>query len=674
MSTALLREQQLPAFNDFSTQDFKPAFEALISRYNSILSDVISQEHPTWDSAVAPLSDASRKIDHVWSILSHLKAVADNDELRETYNELSAKLTRFRSEISQNEQLYKLYERVSESSDFLNEAQAKVLENTLRGFRLSGVALPSDKKETFKQLSEQLVALTNRFAENVLDSTQAWFLYLESEEPLAGVPEATLKRLAERAKEKSYSKGYLLGLDITIYLPVMQYCEDRAIREALYRGFITRASLEDGHQAGHANEQIMVDIMSARKQKADLLDLPSYASLSVEPKMAESPEHVLEFLEDLLEKAKPLALEEMELLTGYANERFGICKLEAWDVAFVSEALRKERFDIDQEALRPYFPLPVVLEGLFSVAKRLFGVQIKELVGVSVPVPDTRCFCIERDGQPQAYIYMDLYSREGKRGGAWVAPCHKLTMPESGDEIRPLAFLVCNFSSPTEDAPSLLTHGEMVTLFHEFGHALHHCLTKISYPEVSGISGVPWDAVELPSQFLENWCWQSEALKFLSKHIDSGESLPDELIDKLTSAKSFLAGMQTLRQLEFALFDFRLHHQYEIGETDIQACIEEVQREVSVVPVPEFARFANAFSHIFAGGYAAGYYSYKWAEVLSADAFSAFEEEGVFNASTGERFKSQILERGGAGDIGEMFKAFRGRMPSSQALLKQMGI
>ena len=674
MSTALLREQQLPAFNEFSTQDFKPAFEALISGYNSILSEVVLQEHPSWDSAIAPLSDASRKIDHVWSILSHLKAVADTDELREIYNELSAKLTRFRSEVSQNEELYKLYERVVESSDLLNEAQTKVLENTLRGFRLSGVALPADKKDEFKQLSEQLVALTNRFAENVLDSTQAWSLYLEDADPLAGVPEATLKRLAERAKQKSYSGGYLLGLDITIYLPVMQYCVDRSIREALYRGFITRASSAGGHQIEHANEQIMVDIMSARKKKADLLDLPSYASLSVEPKMAESPEQVLEFLEDLLKKAKPLALEEMAILTSYANERFGICKLEAWDVAFVSEALRKERFDIDQEALRPYFPLPVVLEGLFSVAEKLFGVQIREIDGVSLPVPETRCFCIERDGQAQAYIYMDLYSREGKRGGAWVSPCHKLTKLDSGEEIRPLAFLVCNFSSPTEDVPSLLTHTEIVTLFHEFGHALHHCVTKISYPEVSGLSGVPWDAVELPSQFLENWCWQGEALQFLSKHVDTGESLPDELINKLTDAKSFLAGMQTLRQLEFGLFDFRLHHHYEIGETDIQACIEEVQREVSVVPVPEFARFANAFSHIFAGGYAAGYYSYKWAEVLSADAFSAFEEEGVFNRSTGERFKSQILERGGAGDIGEMFKAFRGRMPNSQALLKQMGV
>ena len=454
----------------------------------------------------------------------------------------------------------------------------------------------------------------------------------------------------------------------------MQYCEDRSVREALYKAFITRASIEGGHLPEHANEQVMTEIMAARKQKASLLDLPSYASLSVLPKMAESPEQVLGFLEDLFAKAKPLAEQEMQSLTEYAKERYGICRLEAWDVPFVSESMRKERFDLDQEEIRPYFPLPVVLDGLFSVAQRLFGVQLREVKGIDVPVPDARCFSIEKEGELQAYIYMDLYSREGKRGGAWVAPCHKLTQLNDDSEIRPVAFLVCNFSTPTEDKPSLLTHSEMVTLFHEFGHALHHCLTAVAYPEVSGISGVPWDAVELPSQFLENWCWQREALAFLSKHAETGETLPEAMIEKLTSAKSFLSGMQTLRQLEFGLFDFRLHHQYEVGETDIQSCLEEVQKEVSVVPVPDYARFANAFTHIFAGGYAAGYYSYKWAEVLSADAFSAFEEEGVFNAETGARFKTRILERGGAGDIGEMFKAFRGRMPSSEALLKQIGV
>lgn len=674
MSTALLREQQLPAFNEFSTHDFAPAIEALIADYQDSLAEVISQENPTWSSAVAPLSDLSRRIDHVWSILSHLKAVDDNETLREVYNELSAKLTRFRSEVSQNEALFKIYEQVNAAAEGLDDGQRKVLENILRGFRLSGVALPQDQKDAFKQLSEKLVALSNRFAENVLDSTQAWSLYIDTADVLKGVPDATLERLSERAKQKGYNSGYLLGLDITIYLPVMQYCEDRSVREALYRAFITRASIEGGHLPEHANEEVMVEIMEARKQKASLLDLPSYASLSVLPKMAESPEQVLNFLEELFAKAKPLAKREMQSLTDYAKDHFGLCRLEAWDVPFVSESLRKEQFDLDQEGIRPYFPLPVVLSGLFEVAGRLFGVQLKEVNGVDLPVPDARCFCIEKDGKEQAYIYMDLYSREGKRGGAWVAPCHKLTLFSDDSVIRPVAFLVCNFSSPTEDKPSLLTHSEMVTLFHEFGHALHHCLTAVAYPEVSGISGVPWDAVELPSQFLENWCWQREALAFLSSHVETGEALPEIMIEKLLSAKTFLSGMQTLRQIEFGLFDFRLHHQYQSQKTDIQSCLEEVQKEVSVVPVPDYARFANAFSHIFAGGYAAGYYSYKWAEVLSADAFSAFEEEGVFNAETGARFKNQILERGGAGDIGEMFRSFRGRMPNSEALLKQMGV
>jgi len=671
MSIPLLQERQLPDFKTLSINDFEPALDALTSEFYAQQANVCRQDSHDWADSIAPLSDLSRRIDHVWALLSHLKAVDDSEELREIFKRLSEKMTAFNSDISQNEDLYKVYLKVCESASALDLAQNKVLEKTLRGTRLNGVALPEREQNEFKALSQKLSKLSNQFSENVLDSTQAWSCLIDDANELAGVPDNVLLRLQERAKDKGYDQGYLLGLDLTLYLPVMQYCENRDLRASLYRAFITRASNLAPHKAEHANELVMLDIMKARKSKSELLELPSYAALSVLPKMAESPEQVIEFLTGLLEKAKPIAESEFADLSHYAQQKFEIEQLEAWDVPFVQETLRKERFDIDQEALRQYFPLPVVLEGLFSILKRLFGIDLVQRSDVSTPVADAQCYEVQKEGAAIAYIYMDLYSREGKRGGAWVAPCHKLTQADD-HSLLPVAFLVCNFAQPSNGKPSLLTHSDVVTLFHETGHALHHCLTKVSYPEVSGISGVPWDAVELPSQFLENWCWQPESLAVLSRHVDTGETLPSSLVEKLTQAKNFLGGMMTVRQVEFGLFDFLLHHRFD-ENVDIQALLEEVQSNVSVVPVPEFARFANAFTHIFAGGYAAGYYSYKWAEVLSADAFSAFEEEGVFNATTGQRFQEEILERGGAGDVNEMFVAFRGRMPSSKALLQQIG-
>ncbi|KZY65638.1 M3 family metallopeptidase, partial [Oleiphilus sp. HI0066] len=538
MSTALLQEQQLPAFETYSVSDFRPALEALMSQFNNLLEKVCAQQESSWDETVAPLSDLSRKIDHVWSIASHLKAVADSEELRAVYKTLSEELSAFYSAVAQNKELYSRYLAVSEQSG-LNASQKKVLENKLRSFRLSGVALEDDAKAEFKALNQKLVGLSNRFSENVLDSSQAWSLHIVDAERLAGVPSSVISRLEERARDKGYETGYLLGLDLTLYLPVMQYCEDRDLRKVLYEAFITRASNQGPHDLSHANEELMRDIMDARLRKSELLDLASYADLSVQTKMAESPQQVLDFLYDLHEKAKPLAEKEFVELTAYAKQKFGLAELAAWDVPFVTETLRKERFDVDQELLRQYFPLPTVLSGLFEVLKRVFGVELEEQEGVSTPVPDARCFKVLQNGQALAYIYMDLYSRDGKRGGAWVGTCHKLTEFDKEEPLLPVAYLVCNFAAPSDGKPSLLTHSDVVTLFHECGHAMHHCLTKISYPEISGIAGVPWDAVELPSQFLENWCWQPEALEFLSSHVDDKESLPDALIEKMMKAKSF---------------------------------------------------------------------------------------------------------------------------------------
>jgi len=674
MSTVLLQQTQLPPFDYISTDDFEPALLTLIERFETEKEKVISLTQPSWSRAITPLSEIMRQLDHVWSLLSHLKAVCDSEEIREVFKSLSLKRSEFLSRVSQDEALFRTFQCVFDEESGLDGAQVKALENALRSFKLNGVALPSDEKQAFQALNQDLVRLSNQFSENVLDSTEAWGLYLEDESRLRGVPESLLDSFAARARSQGHQSGYLLGLDMPSYLPVMQYCEDRSLRKELYNAYITRASNVGPHDAKYQNEEVMREIMEARLRKANLVGLPTYADLSVQPKMAESPDQVLSFLSDLLSKAKPVAEKELQELAAFAERELDISSLEMWDLAFATESLRRARFEIDQEALRNYFPLPVVLQGMFRVAETLFGVQLDPVEEASVPVNDARCYRIHRGDETVAYIYMDLYARDGKRSGAWVADCHKLTRKDQANGLKPVAFLVCNFSPPSGGQPSLLRHGDVVTLFHEFGHALHHCLTRIDYPEVSGFSGVPWDAVELPSQFLENWCWEPEVLGFLSKHVETGEALPEFMIEKLVQAKRFQSAMMTVRQLEFALFDFRLHHEYQLNETDIQALLEQVQRDVSVVRVPEFARFANAFSHIFAGGYAAGYYSYKWAEVLAADAFSAFQEEGVMNPETGRRFMTEILEPGGSKDVAEMFVAFRGRMPNSDALLKQMGM
>jgi oligopeptidase A len=673
MSNPLLVSSVLPAFDTINLSDFNPAVESLINDAKRVIDASLGNQIYSWENFVEPISVASTKIDYVWALLSQLKSVKDSEELRELYQGLSGKVTQFYTELAQSEPLFGAYSYVAEHEQGLDEAQIKMLENTLRSFRLNGVALASDKKQELAELKQSLVSLTNRFSENVLDATQAWTKHVADAQELGGLPESTLAMLRNKAQKKGFEQGYMLDLELPTYLPVMQLCDNRSFRRELYEAYITRAS-DQGPDAGKwDNSEVIRTILQQRKRMSNLLGFDNYADLSLETKMAESPRHVLDFLQELVGRCRPLAEKELAHARAYAAESLGIDDLATWDMPYVSEHMRRKLFNVDQEALRPYFPLPKVMAGLFEVVSSLFGVSVDLVPDVVGMHEDMQCYVIRQDGQDLAFLFMDLYAREGKRGGAWLASCKKRARSLAGDLTLPVGFLVCNFSAPTADVPSLLTHNDMTTLFHEFGHSLHYCLTQVEQPEVSGIAGVPWDAVELPSQFLENWCWQKDILINMSGHYLSGESLPEDAANSLLNAKTFQAGIQTLRQLEFALFDFRLHHEYAEGQTDVLALLQDVQSEVALLPVPEFGRFSHGFTHIFAGGYAAGYYSYKWAEVLAADAFSAFLEEGVMNRETGERFKREILEVGGARDVNQMFFAFRGREPKIDALLQQMG-
>jgi oligopeptidase A len=674
MQNPLLTENELPDFEEIRLEHFQPAIEHIIFSFKEQLPTSLKSESNDFIEVVSPLSDLTARLDYVWSIFSHMKSVTDSDALRSEFDKLSSVITGFYTELGQNQPLFEAYKKVQERGGGLTSVQQSMLYQELRDFRLNGVALPAEKKARFAEIRQELVNLSNKFAENVLDATQAWTLHIEDQEELDGLPESILESLQSKAQAKGFESGYLITLDIPCYLPVMQYAKNRALREQVYTAYLTRASDQGPMSGQYDNSELMLDILKLRKELAMLLGFDTYAELSVETKMAEDPEQVLQFLIDLAEKALDLARSELDELRIFASAKLGMDQVEAWDLAYVAESFRKASFDLDQEELRPYFPLPTVLAGLFELVETLFGVRLEEQDGVQVPHPDTKVFALKQGDETIAHIYTDLYARENKRGGAWVGPCQKKSRSADGQLIKPLAFLVCNFSAPTESKPSQLTHNEMITLFHEFGHALHHCLTEVEQPEISGISGVPWDAVELPSQFLENWCWEPEVLVTLSGHVDTGAPLPQEIIDRMIAAKGFQAAMQTVRQLEFALFDFRLHHEFEEGSTQVMHILREVQDVVAVMPVPDFARFPHGFSHIFAGGYSAGYYSYKWAEVLAADAYSAFEEEGVLNAETGARFRREILAQGGSRDVNEMFMAFRGRMPTPDALLEKIGV
>lgn len=672
----LLTPHPLPPFAAITAEHVLPAVQSLTQSNLKSLDDQLAQlRDPNWDSLVAPLEEREDRLNQAWSPVSHLNGVANNAQLREAYNSSIALLTEYNTRIGQNGALFAAYERLATQASYstLTKAQQTAIQNALRDFRLAGVSLPDEAKLRYGEIQARLSELSNQFSNNVLDATQGWYKHVTDLADLAGLPESAVAGAAQAAANKNL-EGWVLTLDGPVYLTVMTQADNRALRQEMYTAYMTRAS-NQGPTAGQwDNTSLIEEILQLRQELAQLLGFANYAELSIEPKMAQNTGQVLAFLGELAQKSRSQAERDLTELQQWAKEEHGMDTLEVWDVPYYSEKLKEARYQISQEVLRPYFTLPKVLEGLFALNKKLFDIDITVQDGVETWHQDVQFYRVERDGQPLAYFYLDLFAREGKRGGAWMAECR--VRRRTAEQVQlPVAFLVCNFNAPVDGAPSLLTHNEVTTLFHEFGHGLHHMLTQVDVAAVSGINGVAWDAVELPSQFMENWCWEPSVLKSLSGHYKTGEALPDDLIDKMLAAKNFQAAMMILRQIEFALFDFRLHMEYgQPGFAGVQGLLDEVRRRVAVLLPPAFNRFQNGFSHIFAGGYAAGYYSYKWAEVLSADAFAAFEETGLFNGDTGERFMREILERGGSEDAMTLFRNFRGREPDIGALLRHAGI
>ncbi|HEY7841540.1 MAG TPA: M3 family metallopeptidase, partial [Gammaproteobacteria bacterium] len=578
--------------------------------------------------------------------------------------------------LGQNRDLFQGYQAIAAGAEFrtLSAAQRKVVDNALLDFRLSGVALDAPGRERSRKIQQSLSLLQTRFEENVLDATQGWTRHVTDAALLAGLPESARSLAAETARQRGLD-GWLFTLEFPSYFPVLQYADSRELRREMYEAYATRASDRGPVGAKWDNSDTMVQILALRRELAALLGFATYAHLSLEKRMARTPAEVMDFLRDLARRSRPVARTELDELRRFCRERFGLDRPEAWDIPYYSEKLRQSLYDFSDEELRPYFPAPAVVAGMFEVVQRLYGIRITERNGVETWHPDVRFFDIEDEsGDLRGSFYLDLYARQHKRGGAWMDDCVVRRRTGAGIQL-PVAYLVCNFTPPLGGANSLLTHDEVMTLFHEFGHGLHHMLTLVDHSPVSGINGVPWDAVELPSQFMENWCWNRETLDLIARHHADKARLPDDLFHKLVRARNFQSGLQMVRQLEFALFDFRLHHENRGGDAaDVQALLDEVRREVSVIDVPDWNRFQHSFSHIFAGGYAAGYYSYKWAEVLSADAFSKFEENGIFDRNTGRQFLHAILEQGGARDPMELFVEFRGRKPSIEPLLRHSGI
>ena len=676
MKNPLHEQGGLPPFKQINASHVFPAIEELLEQNrNQIKSLLESTSDYTWDNFISFTDDMDDKLGRAWSPASHLHSVADNDELREAYNKCLPLLSDYATEMGQNPDLYQAYKHIAESKNFadLQEAQQKIINNALRDFRLSGIELDASKQKRFKEIAKELSELTTKFEENLLDATHDWNKHITDEKQLSGLPESAIA-LAKQTAEREKLEGWLFNLEFPSYLPVMQYADDPALREEMYVAYNTRASDQGPNAGKFDNSDLMLSILALRKEKAELLGYESYAHYSLATKMAETPEEVLEFLTDLAHKSKVVAQQELDDLKKFAQEKDDVTELHVWDIPYYSEKLRQHKFDISQEALRPYFSVPVVLEGLFSVLNSLYGFTVKQRNDVETWHDDVQFFDIYDGNKLRGSFYLDLFARQKKRGGAWMDECIVRRQTTNGLQ-SPVAYLTCNFTPPIGDKPSLITHDEVITLFHEFGHGLHHMLTQIDYAGVSGINGVAWDAVELPSQFMENWCWEREALDMFAKHIDTNETISDELYQRMQAAKTFQSGMQMLRQLEFALFDFRLHLEFDPdGSKSIQELLDQVRNEIAVVIPPSFNRFQHSFSHIFAGGYAAGYYSYKWAEVLSADAFAKFEETGIFNQETGKSFLQNILEKGGSKEPMELFVAFRGRKPSIDALLRHSGI
>lgn len=678
MNNPLLTMDSLPPFSQIKPEQVQPAVIQAIADCKQKISDVLAQRDPhTWDSLIAPLEEVNDRLSRIWSPVSHLNSVLNSEALREAHDACLPLLSEFQTYVGQHEGLYQAYLALSQSDDFplLSGAQRKEIQNTLRDFRLSGIGLPAEAQQRYGEIQARLSELASRFSNNVLDATQGWHKLVADEAELAGLPDS-VRAAARQMAELKGKEGWLFTLDIPSYLPVMMYADNRELRAEMYKAFTTRAS-DQGPNAGKwDNSAIMSELLTLRRELAQLLGFANYAELSLATKMADKTEQVVSFLTDLAAKSLPQGKAELEEIRAFAAEQHGQSELAAWDLAYYAEKLKQHKFSISDEQLRPYFPASKVVKGLFEVVKRVFGMKVRERLGIDTWHPDVRFYDIfDADDELRGSFYLDLYAREHKQGGAWMDVCLGRRYRQDGSLQKPVAYLTCNFNGPVDGKPALFTHNEVVTLFHEFGHGIHHMLTRIDVAGVAGINGVAWDAVELPSQFLENWCWESEALAFISGHYETGEPLPADLLEKMLTARNFQAAMQMLRQLEFALFDFRLHQEFDpANPAQLPALLDEVRSQVAVMTPPAFNRFQHSFSHIFAGGYAAGYYSYKWAEVLSADAFSRFEEEGIFNPATGQSFLKNILEKGGSKEPMELFRAFRGREPKVDALLRHSGI
>ena len=678
MTNPLLTMDSLPPFSQIQPDQVQAAVTQAIADCKQKIEDVLTQRDPhTWDSLIAPLEEVNDRLSRIWSPVSHLNAVLNSEALRAAHDACLPLLSEFQTYVGQHEGLYQAYLTLSESDDFplLSGAQRKEILNTLRDFRLSGIGLPTEAQQRYGEIQARLSELASRFSNNVLDATQGWSKLVTDEAELAGLPQSAQAAARQLAEQKG-QQGWLFTLDIPSYLPVMMYADNRALRAELYEAFTTRAS-DQGPNAGKwDNSAIMSELLTLRRELAQLLGFANYAELSLATKMADKPEQVVNFLTDLAAKSLPQGKAELEEIRAFAAEQHGQSELAAWDLAYYAEKLKQHKFSISDEQLRPYFPASKVVKGLFEVVRRVFGIKVRERLGIDTWHPDVRFYDIfDAEDELRGSFYLDLYAREHKQGGAWMDVCLGRRYRQDGSLQKPVAYLTCNFNGPVDGKPALFTHNEVVTLFHEFGHGIHHMLTRIDVAGVAGINGVAWDAVELPSQFMENWCWESEALAFISGHHETGEPLPADLLEKMLTARNFQAAMQMLRQLEFALFDFRLHREFDPANPEqTPALLSEVRSQVAVMTPPAFNRFQHSFSHIFAGGYAAGYYSYKWAEVLSADAFSRFEEEGIFNPATGQSFLKNILEKGGSKEPMELFRAFRGREPKVDALLRHSGI
>jgi len=677
-SNPLLKPFSLPPFSAIKPEHIVPAMKSAIEESRQTIERVVAQGAPyTWENLCQPLAESDDRLSRIWSPVGHLNAVKNSPELREAYEQCLPILSEFSTWTGQHAGLYQAYRDLKDSEHFstLSVAQKKAIDNALRDFELSGIGLPMEKQKRYGEISARLSELGSTYSNNVLDATMGWSKLITDENDLKGLPESALAAAKALAESKE-QEGWLLTLDIPSYLPVITYGENRELREEMYRAFATRAS-DQGPNAGKwDNSEVMAEELALRHELAQLLGFDSFADMSLATKMAESPKQVIDFLSGLATRARPQGEQELAQLRAFAKEHFGVDEMEAWDLPFYGEKQKQHLFSINDEQLRPYFPEQRALEGLFEVVKRIYGITAKERKDVETWHKDVRFFDLfDETGDLRGSFYLDLYAREHKRGGAWMNDCVGSMRKADGELQKPVAYLTCNFNGPVGNKPALFTHNEVTTLFHEFGHGLHHMLTRIDTPGVAGIAGVPWDAVELPSQFMENWCWEPDALAFISGHFETGEPLPKEMLDKMLVAKNYQAALFILRQLEFGLFDFRMHAEYDPAKgAQILQTLAEIKKQVAVVPSPSWGRFPHAFSHIFAGGYAAGYYSYLWAEVLSADAYSRFEEEGIFNRETGQSFLDNVLSRGGSEEPMELFKRFRGREPQLDAMLRHYGI